>query len=187
MTTALLVIDMQMEMTFRTLAGRERVNPDAESHVAALLALFRSEGRPVIHVHHHQSGTPVTLDAPGGAVMPCALPIEGETVRIKGGSSAFCGTGLDEHCRAQGITHLVICGAVAAFCVTSTTRQASDLGYRVLLPHDALIGFDIPRADGSRISAATVLDVTVALLGSDFARSMPTAEIAAALVSPGGH
>lgn len=181
MTTALLVIDMQMEMTFRTQSGRERANPDAEIHVAALLALFRAQGRPVIHVHHDQPGTPVTLDAPGGAVMPCATPTTGETVLIKSGSSAFHGTGLDEYCKAQGITHLVIVGAVAAFCVTSSTRWASDLGYTVLLPHDALIGFDIPRADGSRISAATVLDVTLTLLGADFARVMPTVDIAASL------
>ncbi len=181
MTTALLVIDMQMEMAFRTQSGRERANPDAESNVAALLALFRAQGHPVIHVHHDQPGTPVALDAPGGAVMPCAVPVAGETVLIKSGSSAFHGTGLDDHCRANGITHLVICGAVAAFCVTSSTRWASDLGYTVLLPHDAVIGFDIGRADGSRISAATVLDVTLALLGSDFAQSMPTSAIAAAL------
>jgi nicotinamidase-related amidase len=182
MTTALLVIDMQMEMTFRTQSGRDRANPDAETNVAALLALFRGQGRPVIHVHHDQPGTPVTLDAPGGAVMPCAVPAASETVLIKSGSSAFHGTGLDDHCRANGISQLVICGAVAAFCVTSTTRWASDLGYSVLLPHDALIGFDIPRPDGSRISAATVLDVTLTLLGADFAQVLPTSGIAASLL-----
>ena len=78
-------------------------------------------------------------------------------------------------------THLVVAGAVAAFCITSTTRAASDLGYTVLLPDDALIGFDIGRADGSRISARVVLDVTLALLGSDFARAMPTGAIADAI------
>ena len=181
MVTALLVIDMQMEMTHRTLSGRDRANPAAETHVASLLALFRSENRPVIHVHHDQPGTPVTRNAPGGAVMPCAMPLKAETVLTKSGSSAFHGTGLDDHLKARGITHLVICGAVAAFCVTSTTRQASDLGYIVLLPHDALIGFDMPRPDGSRISAATVLDLTLSLLGADFAQVLPTVNIAASL------
>ena len=181
MRAALLIIDMQMEMTFRTQAGRERVNPDAEDNVGALLALFRAELRPVIHVHHDQPGTPVTLDAPGGAVMPCAMPVAGETILTKSGSSAFHGTGLDAHLKSHQISHLVVARAVAAFCVTSTTRAASDLGYTVLLPHDALIGFDIPRPDGSRISAANVLDVTLALLGSDFAQSLPSSAVAAAL------
>lgn len=181
MRAALLVIDMQMEMAFRTRSGRDRANPDAETHVAALLAVFRGQNRPVIHVQHDEPGSPVALGAPGGAVMPCALPLPGETILTKSRSSAFHGTGLDAHLKSHQITYLVIAGAVAAFCVTSTTRAASDLGYSVLLPHDALIGFDIPRPDGSRIAAATVLDVTLTLLGADFAQVMPSRAIAAAL------
>ena len=38
-----------------------------------------------------------------------------------------------------------------------------------------------PRADGSRISAAAVLDVTLALLGADFAQVMPAAGVVTAL------
>ena len=87
----------------------------------------------------------------------------------KHGSSAFHGTGLDARLRAQGIAELVVAGAVAAFCVTSTVRQASDLGYRVLLPQDALLGFDLPAHDGGRIDAGTVFRVTLSLLGADFA------------------
>ncbi len=182
-TTALLVIDMQMEMIFRTEAGRERVNPAAEERIADLLALFRARGLPVIHVHHDQPGTPVAFGQPGGAVMPCAAPQPGETVLVKSASSAFTGTGLDAHLQARGITRLVIVGAVAAFCVTSTTRWAADLGYAVLLPADALIGFDLPRADGSRITAAAVLDVTLTVLGADFAKVLPAADIAGHLAA----
>ncbi|PZR00092.1 MAG: isochorismatase [Cereibacter sphaeroides] len=181
MKTALLVIDMQMEMTHRTLSGRDRVNPEAEALVADLLSLFRERGLPVIHVHHNEPGSRVAFGRPGGEVMPCALPAEGETVLVKSASSAFTGTGLDQHLRAHGIDRLVIIGAVAAFCVTSTVRWASDLGYAVILPGDALIGFDIARADGSRIPAETVLDVTLSLLGSDFARVLPAAKVATAL------
>ena len=53
--TALLVIDMQKEMEFRTRSGRERANPDAEARIAELLALFRQRGMPVIHVHRGQT------------------------------------------------------------------------------------------------------------------------------------
>lgn len=109
------------------------------------------------------------------------MPVPGETVLTKKTSSAFAGTGLDAHLRANGIDRLVLTGAVAAFCVTSTTRAASDLGYPVILPSDAVVGFDLPREDGSRISAATVLDVTLTLLGADFAEVLPSAAIAARL------
>ena len=43
-TTALPVIDMQMEMAHRTEAGRDRANPQAEVHGAGLLALPRADG-----------------------------------------------------------------------------------------------------------------------------------------------
>lgn len=176
--TALLIIDMQEEMAIRTRAGRDRANPDAETHVAALLALFRARGLPVVHVHHDEPGSPVALGQPGGAVMDCALPTPGEKIFVKSGSSAFSGTGLDAWLRREGIGRIVLVGAVAAFCVTSTTRMASDLGFQVILPGDALIGFDIPAHDGGRIEAATVLRVTLSLLGADFAQLVRTQDVA---------
>lgn len=184
MITALLVIDMQMGMTRRTEAGRERANPGAEHRVADLLALFRGKGLPVVHMLHDDAhpSSPFRRGQPDGEPMPCALPVAGETVLYKAGSSAFAGTGLDAHLRRQGIDRLVIVGAVAAFCITSTTRWASDLGFAVILPGDALVGFDLPAHDGGRIDAATVLRVTLSLLGADFAR-LVTADQVAGLVA----
>lgn len=181
MTTALLIIDMQEGMAIRTREGRERVNPDAEAHVAALRRLFAERGLPVVHVLHDDAD-PASAFHPGSAghpPLPCAVPGPGEAVFRKTGSSGFAGTGLDAHLRRQGIDRLVLVGAVAAFCVTTTCRQACDLGFQVLLPGDALIGFDIPAHDGGRIDAATVLRVTLSLLGADFARLTTTAEVAA--------
>jgi nicotinamidase-related amidase len=177
--TALVVIDMQQGMADRIAAGREQALPGGPEAVAALLALFRDRGLPVVHVHHDQPGTPFCRDLPSGAPMDCALPLPGEVVIVKSGSSAFAGTGLDAHLRRQGIDRIVLCGAVAAFCVTSTVRQASDLGYRVLLPGDALLGFDLPAHDGGRIDAATVHRVTLSLLGADFATLTTVADLAA--------
>ena len=179
MKTALLVIDMQEEMAARTRSGRDRANPRAEEHVAALLSLFRARGLPVIHVLHEDAdpASPFRKDRAEGAPMACAAPREGEAVFWKHGSSAFHGTGLAEHLRAQGIGRIVLVGAVAAFCVTSSTRWASDLGFRVVLPGDALIGFDIAAHDGGRIDAATVLRVTLSLLGADFAQLVATADV----------
>ena len=185
MTTALLVIDMQMGMARRTQAGQQRANPGAEDRVAELLALFRAQRRPVVHVLHHDDDprSPFRRGAPDGAPMPCALPLDDETVLWKSGSSAFAGTGLDAHLRRRGIDRLVIAGAVAAFCVTSTTRWASDLGFSVILPGDALIGFDIPAHDGGRIDAGTVLRVTLSLLGPDFARVVTADQVAGLLAA----
>lgn len=168
---AVLVIDMQEGMAERIRAGRETATPDAPERIATLLARARGRGMPVIHVLHDDKHpeSPFRKGEPGAAPMPCAVPMEGETVLWKHGSSAFHGTGLDAHLKAHGITELVVAGAVAAFCVTSTVRQASDLGYKVLLPQDALLGFDLPAHGGGRLDAGTVFRDTLSLLGADFA------------------
>lgn len=178
---AVLVIDMQQGMADRIRSGRVPVNPDAPDRIATLLAYARGMGLPVIHVHHDDPdpGSPFRKGEPGGAPMPCATPLPGEVVLWKQRSSAFAGSGLDAHLRALGVTELVVAGAVAAFCVTSTVRMASDLGYTVLLPKDALLGFDLPAHDGGRIDAATVHRVTLSLLGADFARLTTVAELTA--------
>ena len=183
-TTALLVIDMQQGMADRTRAGRPRANPQAESHVAALIALFRARGLPVVHVLHDDPDptSPFRKGAAMGEPMACAMPAPGETVLWKHDSSAFAGTGLEAHLRQAGIARIVLVGAVAGFCITSTTRWASDRGFTVILPGDALIGFDIPahapKAPGERIDAETVLRVTLSLLGADFAEVVSAAAVA---------
>ncbi len=181
MTTALLIIDMQMGMMDRIGQGRDHVNGGAPALVAGLLTLFRDRDLPVIHVHHNEPGTRFAPGAPAAEVMPEAAPMPGEMVVIKSTSSAFAGTGLADLLHERGIDRLVIVGAVAAYCVTSSIRAASDLGFQVLLPSDAVLGFDIERADGSRIDAAIVLDVTLTLLGSDFAEVLPAKDVASRL------
>jgi nicotinamidase-related amidase len=181
MSRAVLVIDMQEGMANRIRAGRPTATPDAPDRIATLLSQARAAGLPVIHVLHDDAhpDSPFRKGHPGAEPMRCAVPLAGEAVFWKHGSSAFHGTGLDAHLKANGITELVVTGAVAAFCVTSTVRQASDLGYRVLLPQDALLGFDLPAHDGGQIDADTVFRVTLSLLGADFA-TLTTVEALAA-------
>ncbi|MDZ4135272.1 MAG: cysteine hydrolase family protein [Paracoccaceae bacterium] len=177
--TALLVIDLQMEFALRAAAGKPRSTPQAEAEVAGLLALFRARGLPVLHVHHDdphpKSG--FRLGTPGGAVMPCAAPVEGEAVFVKHGSSAFVGTGLADHLHTRGISRLVVVGAAADYCVSSTVRMGSDLGFRMVLVPDAVFGFGTKGPDGQEHDAETVLSVTLGALGG-FARLAPAAAVA---------
>jgi nicotinamidase-related amidase len=179
---AILVIDMQEGMADRIRAGRPMAVTDAPDRIARLLADARQRGLTVVHVLHDDPhpDSPFRKGLPGAAPMACAVPLDRETVLWKHGSSAFHGTGLDAHLREIEVTELVVAGAVAAFCVTSTVRQASDLGYKVLLPQDALLAFDLPAHDGGRIDAATVQRVTLSLLGADFATLTTVGELAQA-------
>jgi nicotinamidase-related amidase len=185
MGIALVVIDMQMGMAERIASGRPQANPAAGDRIAGLLALFRTLGRPVYHVFHDEPGTPFVKGGELGAPMPCAMPLPQEPVIWKSASSAFSGTGLDARLRRDGVDRIVLVGAVAAFCVTSTTRAASDLGFGVILPGDALIGFDIPAHDGGRIDAQTVLRVTLSLLGADFAELVTASDVPSILGKAG--
>jgi nicotinamidase-related amidase len=101
MTSALLVIDCQLAFARRTAAGIPRSNPDAESRIAEIIALFRVRGLPVMHIHHDdpRPNSGFRFGTPGGEVMPCAAPLAGETLFVKHGSSGFIGTGPD------GVSH----------------------------------------------------------------------------------
>lgn len=168
MDTALIIIDMQTLMQHRIDGGRDHVNPDTPSHIKRLAAAFRNAGKPVIHVRHQDDDvtSPLHPTAPGFEPMPCAQGLESEPVFLKRSSSAFATTALEEYLRKEGITQLVVTGAVAGFCVNSTVRAGADLGFKMTVVRDAVLGFDLPSAN---LSAREIFDVTVGLLEADFA------------------
>lgn len=178
--TALLIIDMQREMARRIAAGRDCVNPDAGSQVASLATAFRRAGWPVVHVRHasDQPGAVLHPDSPFYPPMDCAEAEAAEAVFVKAGSSGFAGTGLEAYLRAQGIGSLVVVGAVAGFCVNTTVRGGSDLGFAMTVVRDAVMGFDLPDAG---LPARVIFDVTMAHLAADFAQVVDAAEVMARL------
>ena len=179
MGEALLIIDMQAEMQSRLDSGRDHVNGEAPAVIARMVAACRQAGIPVIHIRH-RSDDPASPFAPGKAAaqpMACDQTAPGEAVFEKAGSSAFAGTGLEAHLRQSGITGLMVTGAVAVFCVNSTIRSASDLGFRVKIIRDGVLGFDLPDA---KLSARQIFDVTMALLEADFATAIDSAEFLSA-------
>ncbi len=179
MTTALLVIDVQMAFVARRDAGHAWANPDADASIATLLAAFRAQGLPVIHVHHHGTdpADDFHADAPGAVVQPAAAPTVAEPVFIKAGSSAFIGTKLQQYLADQGISALVIVGGAANYCVESTARMAGNLGFSTTVVGDALINFGARLRDGRRMPAADVLALMLANLDSEFAHIASTNEI----------
>ena len=143
-------------MAHRTAQGRPRANPDAETHVASLLALFRAKGLLVVHVLHDDPdpASPFRRGTEGAEPMPCAQPLEGEVVVWKSTSSAFAGTGLDALLRRRGVDRIVLVGAVAAFCVTSTIGfVAEHIGFRTTYGALALV-LALVAALAGRVAAA---------------------------------
>ena len=121
---ALVVIDVQR--AFDDIGWGARNNPQAEANMAAILAAWRSHGRPVIHIHHRNEapGLRFSPDQPGCEPKPEAIPHDGEPVLRKTVNSAFIGTDLEQRLNDLGVTAVVLIGITTDHCVSTTTRMA---------------------------------------------------------------
>ena len=168
---ALLLIDIQLGFQDLAYWGGERTNPAAEGTAAKLLATWRRHGWPVFHVRHSSTNpaSPLHADRPGFAFHPSVRPRSNEPVIVKSVNSGFIGTDLEEQLRTAGIETLVIAGLTTQHCVSTTTRMAGNLGFRVYLVEDATAAFPAKTPEGDTIDAATVQRVALANLHGEFA------------------
>jgi len=178
---ALLVIDVQQGLDEPRYGARN--NPEAEKRIAELLAAWRAGGRPVIHVQHMslEPQSPLREGLPGNAFKAEALPLAGEPVFQKHVNSAFIGTELEAHLRANGIEDLVVVGLTTDHCVSTTVRMAGNLGFNVTLVEDATATFERRGPDGTSYSAELMHDAAMASLHGEFATVRSAREVLAAM------
>lgn len=180
---ALLLIDVQQGLDDPRWG--ERNNPQAEQRIADLLAAWRESGRPVIHVQHLslEPQSPLREDAPGHVFKIESRPNAGEPVFQKHVNSAFIGTDLEAHLRANGIEALVVAGITTDHCVSTSIRMAGNLGFKVTVVDDATATFERTGPDGTYYSADLMHRVELASLNGEFATVQSTQEILAAVRS----
>jgi nicotinamidase-related amidase len=174
---ALIIIDMQQGINHPRLGRRN--NPQAEHHLASLLAAWRQRGRPVIHVRHF-STSPDSVFWPeqsGVEYQPAFMPKAGERELRKQTPDAFCGTDLESWLRADGIAQVLVVGVITNNSVESTARTGSNLGFDVLVAHDACFTFDQPDFFGTLRSADDVHAMSLANLHGEYATVLSTAQI----------
>jgi nicotinamidase-related amidase len=142
--TALIVIDVQNAIDDpRWAAEGPRNNPDAEAHIARLLAAWRTSARPIVHIRHDSTfpQSAYRSGQRGNDFKLEALPEPGETVIAKQTNSAFIGTSLESHLRKAGIATLAIAGVITNNSVEATVRMAGNLGFETYLVEDACFTF----------------------------------------------
>jgi nicotinamidase-related amidase len=166
--TALVVIDMQRDFVepggFGAALGNDVTRLQAiVPAVAALLALFRGRGWPVVHTRESHlpdlsdcppakraRGNPslrigdtgpmgriLVRGEPGNAIVDTLAPLPGETVIDKPGKGMFWRTDAEARLAALGVTHLVFAGVTTEVCVQTSMREANDRGFECLLVADA--------------------------------------------------
>ena len=178
---ALVVIDVQR--AFDDIGWGARNNPQAEANMAAILAAWRSHGRPVIHIHHRNEapGLRFSPDQPGCEPKPEAIPHDGEPVLRKTVNSAFIGTDLEQRLNDLGVTAVVLIGITTDHCVSTTTRMAANLGFAATVVHDATYTFDRIGPDGRAWSADEMHASALASLHQEFAVIASTSDVLASL------
>ncbi|SHH58317.1 cysteine hydrolase family protein [Cognatishimia maritima] len=169
---ALILIDIQAG--FNDPIWGVRNNPNAEERAGDLLSHWRAKARPVVHVRHVsvEAGSP--LSAAGTAFKPEVMPLPAEVIFEKSVNSAFIGTGLQAHLESIGASELIICGLTTPHCVSTTTRMAANLGFKVNLVEDACAAFtsnaDTSFDNGPALTAEEIHRTALAHLNGEFAQ-----------------
>ncbi|GAA2606281.1 isochorismatase family protein [Actinomadura fulvescens] len=135
--TALIVIDLQVRIV-----GMETGPATGANVVRQAMRLadaFRENGGLVVIVQAERPGVPE--QPPGSELVSEMEPRPGDLLITKRAWNAFHETELHDKLRGQGIGTVVVCGLMTNAGVESTARTASDFGYDVLFPEDAMASF----------------------------------------------
>ncbi len=181
----LVLIDVQRAFDDGSYWGR-RNNPDAEANIARLVEHWAGTGRPVVRVRHVsvEPGSPLARDAPGQAYKPEVADLTPDLEIVKSVHAAFYGTpDLHHWLTARGARQLVVAGIQTNFCVETTSRVGSDLGYQVLLPIDATFTFDRTSPGGELIGADELARATATNLHEEFVTVCRTGDLVGSAVA----
>jgi len=173
MRSALIVVDVQQSFTHRPYFSAEHV----PAYLAAqnrLIEGFAARGLPIVRVFHVTPGG--DAGDPFATASGLVKPLEGlrdfdAALEVrKSRHSALVGTGLDVWLTEQGIGEIVVSGIRTEQCCETTTRHASDLGWKVVFVPEATLTFDMTLPDGTPFRAADIVARTASVLKGRFAQ-----------------
>lgn len=170
MSATLLLIDMQQAMDDPIFSSQGQ--PEALGRAAALLARWRDQGNPIVHIRHDSMdpSSPYSPERPSNAFKAEVAPLDHETIVEKRTNNAFVGTDLMQVLEEIGSSELVVCGVHLQDCVESTVRMAGNLGFMVYLAGDATVSLGQTDINGKKWSADDVHALTLGILDGQYAK-----------------
>ena len=181
--TALLVIDAQQSFEHRPYWSEA----DAPAFLAQLQALVdgaKAKRIPVAQIFHVEESGAFSLES-GYVKSLAALSIAPDVTFYKHRHSAFIGSGLSVWLTERGIQRLMVSGIRTEQCCETTTRHASDCGYRVDFVSEATLTFAMTDRHGRHWTAADIKARTELVLDGRFARVLTVSEALAAVDQAG--
>lgn len=131
--TALLVIDTQVGIIEGPTIGPVYKKEELLQVMKSVIKKARELGLPVIYIQDLDVG----VDSPEEhCIHPVLTPLSSETIIKKQATNAFYLTNLHDVLQSLSIEHLVIIGVKTEYCVDTTSRGATVLGYDVTLVSD---------------------------------------------------
>ena len=176
--TALVVIDIQQfyfEGGLVPLTG----SVEAAAQARKVLDAFRARALPVIHVRHVPKSVAIVNGEPADPqyrIRPEVQPAAGEKVISKRFANSFRETDLLEALRQKGITRIVIAGMQTHMCVEAASRAATDLGFEVVVAHDACATRPL-EFDGRTLPADMVHAGALAAINGTYGRVVSVTEL----------
>lgn len=136
-TTALLVIDFQNEYFTGSLPIPNGMS--ALRNARALVDCADRLGWRVVHVQHIAPPESPLFAADGrnAEIYSDIRPGPSHLLVKKTSVSVFASTNLAQTLKADGVTHLVICGLMTHACVAGAARDAVPAGFEVVVAADA--------------------------------------------------
>lgn len=183
MKQALIVIDVQESFRHRPYWRGDEL-PAFLKNVQSLIDSASARAIPIAQVFHQE----LTDDAsdPFSRSSGLVRPMPGLTLRADGvfrkhvHSAMFGltadGVTLEDWLRRRDIEGLLVTGIRTEQCCETTTRHASDLGFKVRYVTDATLTFPMQSRSGREFSPAEIRERTELVLEGRFARIVSTAE-----------
>lgn len=145
MKRGIVVVDLQNEYLSD---GKLPLNNivEAVGNALKVISHARETNIPVFHIRHESDdhGAPIFAKGSNGAeIQPAVAPEGNEPVIVKNHINAFRETDLKQQLEAADIQELVVIGAMSHMCIDAAVRAAADMGYRVIVLHDACATLDL--------------------------------------------